>query len=112
MGLSIVAGSALGDEFQDVAQVAGSGGKPEYVVGTGVEYAAYVELGTSKMEAQPYLFPAARQVTRNFEKYERQAGSVDELVATLALAIEREAKKLCPVDTTNLRSSITATEIS
>lgn len=27
-------------------------------VGTDVEYAAYVELGTSKMTAQPYLRPA------------------------------------------------------
>lgn len=28
------------------------------VVGTDVEYAPYVELGTSKMAAQPYLLPA------------------------------------------------------
>lgn len=27
-------------------------------VGTNVEYAPYVELGTSKMAAQPYLYPA------------------------------------------------------
>jgi len=30
----------------------------EVLVGTNVEYAAYVELGTSKMAAQPYLRPA------------------------------------------------------
>lgn len=29
------------------------------VVGTDVEYAAFVELGTSRMRAQPYLRPAA-----------------------------------------------------
>lgn len=28
------------------------------VIGTNVEYAAYVELGTSRMEARPYLEPA------------------------------------------------------
>jgi HK97 gp10 family phage protein len=28
------------------------------VVGSGIEYAAYQELGTSKMAAQPYLYPA------------------------------------------------------
>lgn len=27
-------------------------------IGTNVEYAAYVELGTKKMKAQPYLMPA------------------------------------------------------
>ena len=30
----------------------------EEAVGTGVEYAPYVELGTCKMSAQPYLRPA------------------------------------------------------
>ena len=41
-------------------------------VGTNVEYAPYVELGTSKMQAQPFLRPAAtehgdqyRQVLKN-----------------------------------------------
>lgn len=34
-------------------------------VGTNVDYAKYVELGTSKMPAQPYLRPALR---KNFDK--------------------------------------------
>ena len=34
-------------------------GKDTEVIGTNVEYAAYVEFGTSKMAAQPYLKPAA-----------------------------------------------------
>ena len=33
-------------------------GDLECTVATNVEYAAFVELGTSKMAAQPYLFPA------------------------------------------------------
>lgn len=37
----------------------------EYI-GTAVEYAPYVELGTSRMTAQPYLKPA---LTNNLEKY-------------------------------------------
>ena len=34
-----------------------SGGRAE--IGTNVEYAAFVELGTSRQKAQPYLKPAA-----------------------------------------------------
>ena len=35
-------------------------------VGTNVEYAAYVEMGTSRMRAQPYLQPA---VTNHADEY-------------------------------------------
>ena len=36
----------------------GKEGDDTMVVGTNVEYAPYVELGTSRMSAQPYLAPA------------------------------------------------------
>lgn len=39
-------------------------------IGTNVEYATYQELGTSKVDAHPYLRPA---VTDHLEKYERIA---------------------------------------
>lgn len=35
-------------------------------IGTNVEYAAYVEYGTSKTKAQPYLEPA---ITNNIDEY-------------------------------------------
>lgn len=35
-------------------------------VGPSVEYAAYVELGTSRMAAQPFLVPAVEQVGREY----------------------------------------------
>lgn len=38
-----------------------SEGEKAVYVGTNVEYAPYVELGTSKMDAQPYLRPAATE---------------------------------------------------
>lgn len=37
------------------------------VVGTAVEYAPYVELGTRKMAPRPYLGPAAEAVRPSFE---------------------------------------------
>lgn len=37
------------------------GGEKAVYIGTNVEYAPYVELGTSKQKAQPYLRPAATE---------------------------------------------------
>lgn len=46
-------------------------GALECLVGTNVEYAAYVEMGTSKQQAKPYLKPALEQnrdrIVRHFE---------------------------------------------
>lgn len=87
----------------------GFSGDARYIVGVGAEYGAYVEFGTSKMAAQPYLFPAARHVFETeYERHAERATSADDLVRRLALAIEREAKTRAPVDTGNLRASIEA----
>lgn len=40
-----------------------------HAVVVGVDYGAFVELGTSKVAAQPYLGPAAAKVRRNLAKY-------------------------------------------
>lgn len=37
-------------------------------IGTNVEYAAYVELGTSKMAAKPYLKPAVQNHTSEYKE--------------------------------------------
>lgn len=37
-------------------------------IGSDVEYAPYVELGTSKMEEQPYLTPAVAENPKNIEE--------------------------------------------
>lgn len=36
------------------------------MIGTNVEYARYVEMGTSRMRAQPYLRPAAKDHTAEY----------------------------------------------
>jgi HK97 gp10 family phage protein len=41
-------------------------------VGTNLEYAPYVELGTYKMTPQPYLFPAYKKNIKNLSKYIKQ----------------------------------------
>lgn len=102
---------AVMDTFQ---QAKNAYGKPAaWIVGVGVEYGAYVEFGTSRNRAQPYLFPAADKVMRtDFKRLEkachRASNPTETLVESLALAIEREAKRRAPVDTGALRSSIEA----
>lgn len=51
-------------------------GKPEentVYIGTNVEYAAFVELGTSRMGARPYLKPAATEHTTEYKGLAEQA---------------------------------------
>ena len=87
-------------------------GRAEWVVGTSVEYSVYVEFGTSRMAAQPYLRPAVEHAKRNMNSITAGAQSLDDAIMRLAYAIESEAKRLCPVDTGNLRASITAQKVS
>lgn len=42
-------------------------------IGSNVEYAAYVELGTSKRKAKPYLKPAVTQHTAEYKELAEQA---------------------------------------
>jgi hypothetical protein len=84
----------------------------EYRVGTNVEYAVYVEFGTSKMRAQPYLRPAVKEVVNSKgDALAADADDVEEFVKKLAFEIEREAKDRAPVDTGTLQNSISAQRV-
>lgn len=48
--------------------VKGKGTKVVSETGTDIEYAAPVEFGTYKQDAQPFLMPAFNKVARNFRK--------------------------------------------
>lgn len=87
-------------------------GSAEWRVHADTDYAVYVEFGTSKMEAQPYLRPAARRAMRNIDSLAEDADSVNELVENIAIAIEDEAQERAPVDTGRLRNSIHAERIN
>lgn len=48
-------------------------GENAVYIGTNVEYAAFVELGTSRMKARPYLKPAATEHTAEYKSLAEQA---------------------------------------
>lgn len=111
MGMSVSGVASAVNALQTVRQ--GYGQNVAWIVGVGAEYGAYVEFGTSRMEAQPYLFPATNRVVRTelpqIEQEARfSATPIEYIVRNVAQEIEGEAKRDAPVDTGNLRSSIEA----
>lgn len=73
------------------------GGDAVYLVGSNVEYAVYLEFGTSKMPAYPWLRPAVSEFERNPRKFIEThtnttidaLDSADAVVEAVALALER-----------------------
>lgn len=82
-----------------------------WIIGTNVEYSIYVEFGTSRMDAQPYLFKAAREVMSNVESIWDRVSDFGQLLQRMAFRIEKLAKIYCPVDTGNLMASIKAEKL-
>jgi phage gpG-like protein len=99
------------DSLMDTLDYAESG-TAEYVVGTNVEYSIYVEYGTSRNQAQPYLRPAVERAVRSLDSIANGADSTEEIAQKLALKVEAEAKREAPVDTGNLKASISAQKLS
>ena len=114
--------------------------KGQAIVGTNIEYAPYVEFGTRRQEAQPYLGPAleitrqravrtidaeiAKSIVERFRTPRvRQVGNegtfkfanfrpaiddgLENGLIRLAVAGAAQARALTPVDTGDLRASIT-----
>lgn len=109
VGASVRGATALAS---GLTQLKDKAGEATWVVGTNTEYAVYVEFGTSRMAAQPYLRPAVERAKRESERIFKRADSIDAAVRSLALLIEKDAKRRCPVDTGNLRASIRAEKVN
>lgn len=73
-----------------------------YVAGPTVKYAVHQELGTSSIEARPFMGPAAERVQADPETYAQEMAasqgidisSRDGLVRALALAVQAEGKRI------------------
>lgn len=72
------------------------GSEPVYLVGSNKEYGVFLEFGTSKMQAYPWLRPALKEFENRGETFLKQtigasvedADSTDEVVQLVALALE------------------------
>lgn len=104
------------DELQD--DFSGGG---QFIVGTAVEYSIFLEFGTSKMDPKPFFRPVLREVKSggvpdfvedNTNTTVESVNSAEELVQTVAFAIERRIKEVITqktlVDTGTLRASVLA----
>lgn len=109
---------AVGTTFATAIESAS--GEPHWVVGTNVEYAVYLEQGTSKMPPYPFMKPAIEYVMANEAGgIADSADSVDAVVGGIAMAIERRAKHYASsgvspgpdVDTGTLKASIRAQKV-
>jgi hypothetical protein len=93
---------------------------PRFVVGTGVEYAVYLEFGTSQMDPKPFFAPVLDEargdipafINRHTRTDAASIRSAEDLVETLALAVERRIKAVITrkglIDTGTLRASVQA----
>ncbi|ELZ00767.1 HK97-gp10 family putative phage morphogenesis protein [Natrialba asiatica] len=81
-------------------------GTVQYTVRAGVDYAIYVEYGTSKMQAQPFLRPAVEEAVRDLDRIIGSDLDPDTIADTLANEIADNAQSRAPVDTGALRDSI------
>lgn len=84
--------------------------KPK-VVADGVEYGIFQEIGTSRMDAHPFMTPAVEAVRPQFGPAFKQAEAISTdlaqgVVDKTAFDIERLAKGFAAVDTGAMKNSI------
>lgn len=99
-GVSLSGLDAVTDVIEQIA--VDFDGDAAYLVGPATSYAVYHELGTSKMEARPFMRPAAEKVQANLrtqiQKISKSQSiplnSERNIVRCAALAVEVEATKI------------------
>jgi hypothetical protein len=106
------------DELEDLQDRYTGGGT--WVVGSAVEYAIYLEMGTRDLDPKPFLRPAIHEARQSLRQFVADNTSTtldaietaDELVRTVAFALERRVKEIITekglIDTGALRASVAA----
>jgi len=111
---------SLQEEFGDRIDDWSGGGS--VFVGTAVEYAIYLEFGTSKMDPRPFFRPAVAELTADIDGFldTHTETSVDtmtsaeELVEKIGLALERRVKEIITekglIESGTMRASVRAVD--
>jgi hypothetical protein len=123
MGVDIEGEADLFDDLDDLQD--DFTGDVTWVTGSNVEYSVFLEFGTSKMDPKPVFQPAKAEVVskgaedfidHNTELSVGDIDSVNELVSTLALALERRVKEIIKrkslIDTGTYRASVVAVPLA
>jgi len=99
-GVTMMGFEAAMDLVEDV--VVDFSGDTTYIAGPTVDYAVYHETGTSKMEARPYVRPAAEMVQANtgaeIQRISKSQGiplnSEENIIRCAALAVQSRIKEI------------------
>lgn len=106
LGAQLLGAAAVHSLFSELS--ARWGGSPQWQVTAGAGHAEPVEFGTWKMAAQPYMRPAADAAVGRGATYARQSNSIETMAQAVAYDIRDDARQYAPVDTGELRGSISA----
>lgn len=85
-----------------------------WIIHDGVEYGAFVELGTTQMKARPALAPAFERNVRALRRALGQAveriRSLNDVLGKVAFDIQEDYQSHVPVDTATLKNSISVSK--
>lgn len=99
-GVALTGFGAAMDLIDDV--VVDFSGETTYIAGPTVDYAIWHEVGTSKMEARPFVRPAAERVRQNtgaeIQRISKSQGiplnSEENIIRCAALAVQSRIKEI------------------
>lgn len=107
-GMSMLGFAALKKSFEGMIP----GVTDVWEIGPSTDYDVYVEFGTSRMPARPYVKPGAEKGMAALDELERKAKDMNALLRLLALRMEskmkREIQEKNIIDTGNLFRSVEA----
>lgn len=107
-GLGLIGYSVVANDFKNMVP-----GKTDvWEIGPNTNYDVYVEFGTYKMAARPYVRPGAERGMAALKEVSSQTSDINALLRLLALKIEAEIKHVIKekdiIDTGNLLRSVEA----